>query len=208
MFHACRGTTLALVANVAVFPGSGPAEDGLPGSGRQAGPGLRLADHGGGGGVPVEGAGREAGSSVQAADGGVRGSASGQEWPAGQRGERPEEPVEVLRGTFASSRAQLNALRSPPSSVHVEAGLRLPPDLGRPHWRQLPRRHPGASRGPRQDEEPYHQEVEASDGHLDPGQLPGQPPKLRLLPRRLRGFCCVSVGARLERRTSGLLKVL
>lgn len=56
------------------FTPSGVVEDGLPGSGCQTGPGFRLVDHGGGGGVPVEGAGRETCSSVQTADGGLRGS--------------------------------------------------------------------------------------------------------------------------------------
>lgn len=65
----------------------GVAEDGLPGSGCQVGPGLCSADHGGGGGVQVEGAGREAGPSVPAADGGLRGSAPRQERRPGQRGD-------------------------------------------------------------------------------------------------------------------------
>lgn len=82
-------------------------------------------------------------------------------------------PTTARRGTFSSSCSHLNtSLCSPPSLVHVETSLRLPADLGRPHRRQLPRCHPRASRGPRQDEKPHHQEVEAPDGHLDPGQLP------------------------------------
>ena len=72
-------------------PPSGAAEDGLPGSGCQAGAGFRPVDHGGGGGVAVEGAGRETGSSVQTADGSVRGAAPRQERPVGQRGETPEQ---------------------------------------------------------------------------------------------------------------------
>lgn len=68
-------------------PLTGVAEDGLPGSGRQTGAGFRAADHGGGGGVPLEGAGRETGPGVQAADGGLRGSAPRQARPPGQRGD-------------------------------------------------------------------------------------------------------------------------
>lgn len=70
--------------------------------------------------------------------------------------------------------------------MHVEASLRLPPDLGCPRRGQLPRRDPGAPPRPGQDEEPHHQEVEAPDRHANPRQLPGFPPQRRLLSCRIR----------------------
>lgn len=86
----------------------------------------------------------------------------------------------------------------PDPSVHVEAGVRLPPDLGRPRGGQLPRRDPGAPPGPGQDEEPHHQEVEAPDRHAHPRQLPRHPPQCRLLPHGVRRLRRVSAFIHVE----------
>lgn len=76
--------------------------------------------------------------------------------------------------------------------VLVETGLWLPLDVGCPRWWQLPWHNPGAPCWPGQDEEPHHQEVEALDWHSYPGQLPGHPPRCRLLSCRLRWFCSMN----------------
>lgn len=73
--------------SVSLFARGGPAglaEDGLPGAGRQADPGLRAADHSRGGGPALEGARREARQGLQAADGCLRGPAPGQDRGGGQ----------------------------------------------------------------------------------------------------------------------------
>lgn len=176
-----------------VSPPPGAAEDGLSGSGGEARAGLRAADHGGGGGVPMEGTRREAGSSVPTADGGVRGSAPRQERTTGQRGECyvliPHSVCDCCGVPVSVNNTKYNPLRLLHRLVHVEAGLRLPPDVGRPRGGQLPGRDPGAAPGPGPDEDPHHQEVEAPDGDADPRQLPGPAAGRRLLPhgvRRLR----------------------
>lgn len=81
----------------------------------------------------------------------------------------------------------------PNPPVHVEASLRLPPDVGRPRGGQLPRCDPGAPPRLGQDEEPNHQEVEAPDWHTYPCQLPRYPPQCRLLSYRIWRFCCVNI---------------
>lgn len=75
----------------------GAAEDGLPGAGGAADPGLCAADHSRGGGPALAGAGREAGQGVQAADGRLRGPAPRQDGHGGQRGEGGRAPPGLLR---------------------------------------------------------------------------------------------------------------
>lgn len=94
--------------------------------------------------------------------------------------------LSLLRALFASSTAPFQRACVTCAPGHVEAGLRLPGDVGGADGRQLPGRDPRPPRGPGPHEEPHHQTLEAPERDPAPGPLPGHPAERRLQPRLRR----------------------